>query len=145
MGYPEALNIQYVSCNSVQALLSVSTLPAGCSEALVMSHKAIQDIEGLYIGKHTSRDWACIHHCDPIISQVIQHLQGAKVQNFQHNEAFQSFLLEKDNLLLSKVSFTEKDYVITSSNSSWFFQSNIGKLLYKVAMIRLDILDVIEH
>ena len=72
--WPEALNIQHVSCNSVQALLSASTLPAGCSEALVMSHKAIQDIEGLYIGKHTSRDWARIHHHDPTISQVVQHL-----------------------------------------------------------------------
>ena len=100
--WPEALNIQHVSCNSVQALLSASTLPAGCSEALVMSHKAIQDIEGLYIGKHTSRDWARIHHRDPTISQVVQHLQGAKVQNFQHNEAFQSFLREKDKLVIVK-------------------------------------------
>ena len=100
--WPEALNIQHVSCNSVQALLSASTLPAGCSEALVMSHKAIQDIEGLYIGKHTSRDWARIHHRDPTISQVVQHLRGAKVQNFQHNEAFQSFLREKDKLVIVK-------------------------------------------
>ena len=100
--WPEALNIQHVTCNSVQALLSASTLPAGCSEALVMSHKAIQDIEGLYIGKHTSRDWARIHHRDPTISQVVQHLRGAKVQNFQHNEAFQSFLREKDKLVIVK-------------------------------------------
>ena len=100
--WPEALNIQHVSCNSVQALLSASTLPAGCSEALVMSHKAIQDIEGLYIGKHTSRDWARIHHRDPTISQVVQHLRGANVQNFQHNEAFQSFLREKDKLVIVK-------------------------------------------
>ena len=100
--WPEALNIQHVSCNSVQALLSASTLPAGCSEALVMSQKAIQDIEGLYIGKHTSRDWARIHHRDPTISQVVQHLRGAKVQNFQHNEAFQSFLREKDKLVIVK-------------------------------------------
>ena len=67
-----------------------------------MSHKAIQDIEGLYIGKHTSRDWARIHHRDPTISQVVQHLRGAKVQNFQHNEAFQSFLREKDKLVIVK-------------------------------------------
>ena len=100
--WPEALNIQHVSCNSVQALLSAFTLPAGCSEALVMSQKAIQDIEGLYIGKHTSRDWARIHHRDPTISQVVQHLRGAKVQNFQHNEAFQSFLREKDKLVIVK-------------------------------------------
>ena len=100
--WPEALNIQHVSCNSVQALLSASTLPAGCSEALVMSHKAIQDIEGLYIGKHTSRDWARIHHRDPTISQVVQHLRGANVQNFQHNEAFQSLLREKDKLVIVK-------------------------------------------
>ena len=143
--WPEALNIQHVSCNSVQALLSVSTLPAGCSEALVMSHKAIQDIEGLIL-ENTPVE---IGHIYIIVILLLVKLyniyEEPKFKTFNTMKLFKVFFVRKTNLLLSKVSFTEEDYVITSSNSSWFFQRNIGKLLYKVAMIRLDILDVIEH
>ena len=42
------------------------------------------------------------YHRDPSTSQVIQHLRGTKVQNFQHNEAFRSFLPEKNKLVIVK-------------------------------------------